>query len=135
MTSKQPQHCEHECVCPDYLESSKNPCDGVAVAGGKSCNCPHDTRTHSSAPAPDANNLQTFPFSAVCCRKCSDHEPTCHDICGAYQTERDAAIREQAKREERERIAKQIEHNASNRKYHSYTTSMQIVEYLRGEQP
>ena len=133
MTEPQ-QHCGHECVCKSYGQDAvgNRPCD---TSSGTKYRCPHDTRTHSSAPAPDANNLQTFPFSAVCCRKCSDHEPTCHDICGAYQTERDAAIREQAKREERERIAKQIEHNASNRKYHSYATSMQIVEYLRGEQP
>lgn len=45
------------------------------------------------------------------------------------------SVAAKARQQERERIAKQIEHNASNRKYHSYLTSMQIVEYLRGERP
>jgi len=44
------QHCDHECVCPDYFDGGGFPCDGILIPEiGKREKCPHDTR--ASLPA------------------------------------------------------------------------------------
>lgn len=44
----QPQRCIHECVCHSYLDYQSDDLDPCLAK-----KCEHDTRTHSSAPAPD----------------------------------------------------------------------------------
>jgi hypothetical protein len=84
---------------------------------------------------PDISGLQTFPFR--CCSKCNDHDPTCHDECGAYKVEHDA----QVAKAERERVLEEmfefIDFNHSCPL--DYVTCQRIKKYgeaLRGgEQP
>jgi len=48
--AQQPEHCEHECVCPRYVGTAYD-------KRGWSCNvigCVHDLRTRPHTPAPDA---------------------------------------------------------------------------------
>ena len=58
--ARQPQHCDHECVCLFFDHDSKiakndgTPC----MRNAKGCaNCCRDTRIHTRAPAPDADKL------------------------------------------------------------------------------
>lgn len=47
--ARQPQHCDHECVCMGYCNRNEmftdDPCTKTP--------CPHDTRPHTSPPAPE----------------------------------------------------------------------------------
>jgi hypothetical protein len=49
--AQQPEHCEHECVCPDYNvsndETEENPCH---------LSCIHDTRARPHTPAPEIDH-------------------------------------------------------------------------------
>ena len=50
---QEPEHCEHECVCPDYFDV-KFPCDGILMPDfGKREKCKHDTRSCPRKPAPE----------------------------------------------------------------------------------
>ena len=52
MTAEQPEHCEHEVVCPDYNvsndETEENPCH---------LSCINDTRTRPHTPAPERQRI------------------------------------------------------------------------------
>ena len=65
--SKQPQHCDHECVCGRFQQTAcvhMKPCPAGSDIYE---NCDHDTRaSHSSQPVPDALSKENITISAVC---------------------------------------------------------------------
>jgi len=50
--AQQPEHCEHECVCPEYR--GNDPCNGVWIPQlNEYHKCKHDTRSRPHTPAPE----------------------------------------------------------------------------------
>ena len=76
------------CQCPD------NPTAWEVI---HALQRPHTPAAPATEPLP-IDGLQAFPFrlsDPKCCKDCWESEPLCHDTCGKYEMERDAAIREQ----------------------------------------
>jgi hypothetical protein len=62
--AQQPQreHCEHECVCPNYFDELGFPCDGILIPQlNKREKCPDDTRIRPHTPAPEPASLREMP--------------------------------------------------------------------------
>jgi len=67
---------------------------------------PHTPAAPAKEPLP-IDGLQEFPFrlsDPKCCKDCWESEPLCHDTCGKYEMDRDAAIC----KAERERVLDEL---------------------------
>ena len=56
--AQQPEHCDHECVCPNYFDELGFPCDGILIPQlNKREKCPDDTRTRPHTPEPETTEI------------------------------------------------------------------------------
>ena len=83
---RQPQHCDHECVCPDYSVERINqgrPCTMKRLSGN--FNCQHDSRPHTSAPAPASSQSYGQNDQIPPCKDCPCVTPHCRKNCRYYE--------------------------------------------------
>lgn len=141
MTAQQPQqepemifpHCIHGVFDESELRTHCLKDSGTCL-DWKKCEG-RVPRPHTPAPEPvvpieetldhlydqyeELDGLQEFPFSFTSrnckgCRKCSCCEPTCHETCGIYQSERAAAIARAATLAENKRVLDEVKKQMEN---------------------